>query len=146
MKKTNKKVSDREFNTFSKALSKYLDKNGWSVIAVGPYSIEKDPSLDGDYRFRFVANFMSTKKYMKKNIEQKQLEYNEGMRKEFVRLRIAVRNGLWRGAGIPSNPGWSDDDVIAGIEAWAELTYFLRTVKKLNLQDIENEIKNMKNE
>lgn len=59
------------------------------------------------------------------------------MFKEFARLRVAIRNGLWRGAGIPSNPGWTDDDIIAGLEAWAELTYNLRTAKKIELKEIE---------
>jgi len=62
MKKTNKKVSDRELNAFSKALGKYLNKNGWKAIVIGPYTIGKYPFSVGDYKYQFVAEFIGYKK------------------------------------------------------------------------------------
>ena len=39
----------------------------------------------------------------------------------FVRLRQAVRDAIHKIAGIPSNPGWTDDDVLQGLRRAVEI-------------------------
>ena len=77
-----------------------------------------------------------TKKELISIINRKNADYNdllnwhEGTCKASVRLKQHVRDCLWKAIKLPSNPGWSDDNIIDGLSQWKDKTIELQSKRK----------------